>query len=131
MILHKKNFIFTRYFIAGIVNTIFGYFFGLITYYLLVNTYGVIVIGIIANIVSISFTFFNYKLFVFKTRGNWLKEYFKSFLVYGLSAIINIILLWLFVELFGIAFWISQFIAIALCFIFTYFSNKNFTFKIK
>jgi len=99
----QRNFL-----IIGIVNTIFGYFTGIFVYFLL------------------------FKFFVFKTiNSNWLKEYFKGYVVYGVKAVISIFILWLSINKFELNIFVSQAIAILVTTIITYKGHKNFTFKVK
>jgi putative flippase GtrA len=42
-----------------------------------------------ASVFNIAFSFLTYKWFVFKTRGNYLKEYLRSLLVYLPSIAVN------------------------------------------
>jgi putative flippase GtrA len=123
--IHKKFLIF------GIINTLFGYFTGITIYFLLFDLLGIIIIGIITNIISISFSFVVFKLFVFKTKNtNWIKEYFRGYIVYGIKAIISILMLWACIDILELNIFISQAIAILTTTIITYKGHKNFTFKV-
>ena len=123
----QRNFL-----IIGIVNTIFGYFTGIFLYFLLFKFFGIIVVGIITNIISITFSFITFKFFFFKTiNSNWLKEYFKGYVVYGAKAIISIFILWLCINKFELNIFVSQAIAILVTTIITYKGHKSFTFKVK
>jgi len=118
-----------RYLVAGGINTIFGYIVGLSLYTFFIDRFHIIIIGILANIIAISFAFISYKLFVFRTKGNWLHEYFKCYFVYGGAAIISIFLIWLLVNYFGFQFWIAQIMITVGVIIISYFAHRNFTFK--
>jgi len=95
-----------RYLIVGAINTALG--MGLyIVFLLLLNHLAPTHIGrfavtqarlaIAANIIStpinITISYFNYKLFVFRTKGNHLREWLKAFGVYGVSNLISLIAL--------------------------------------
>jgi putative flippase GtrA len=73
-----------RYLAVGACNTIFGYgCFALFTLLLTpLFSYGYVAASILANLVSITFAFFGYKWFVFRTRGNYLKEWIRCLGVY-------------------------------------------------
>ena len=118
-----------RYLVAGAWNTVFGYGLGVGAYLLLSQILHIIYISILANIVAITMSFLTYKLFVFRTSGEWLKEYLKIYLVYGTTAAIGTILLWIFVDFFYINIWLSQGLVLSSVFIFSFFLNRNFTFK--
>lgn len=118
-----------RYLIAGLWNTLFGYFCFIYLYIVMKDASPTVVIAIIANIVSISMAFLSYKLFVFQTKGNWINEYFKCYLVYGGLAIINILMNWAFLDYFDLSPWLSQAICIPITIVISYFSHLNFTFR--
>ncbi|MBT8604109.1 GtrA family protein [Polynucleobacter paneuropaeus] len=120
-----------RYFIVGIANTIFGYTLSLILYKNLRNEINLLSILIFGNIIAITEAYIAYKIFVFKTKGNWLYEYIKSYLVYGSSAIIGISLTFFLVNGIELPFWIAQAISILLCVIFSFIANSKFTFREK
>src|ERR1035441_8725951 len=80
-----------RYLAVGAFNTIFGYgCFALFTLLLTpLLSYGYVLASLIANLVSITFAFFGYKWFVFRTKGNYLKEWIRCVGVYGSSMILS------------------------------------------
>ena len=47
----------------------------------------------LGSVVCITVSFVCHKLFVFKTRGNFLKEYFRAFVVYGGTSLVGFVLL--------------------------------------
>ena len=67
---------------------------------------------------------------IINSLSNWIKEYFKSFIVYGLQAIINISVLWLCIIVFNFNIYFSQAIAVFFTVIFSYRAHKKFTFNI-
>ena len=105
-ILSSKQF---KYLIVGGCNTVVGYFTGIFLYFFLISKIDIVFISIISSIFSISFSFFTYKIFVFKTNGNWFKEYIKCYMVYGGISIINVFIIWLFVDIFNINIWFLLF----------------------
>lgn len=80
-----------RYLAVGACNTIFGYgCFALLTFLLTpVVSYGYVLASLLANLMSITFAFFGYKWFVFKTKGNYLKEWIRCVGVYAVSMILS------------------------------------------
>lgn len=80
-----------RYVAVGACNTIFGYgCFALLTLLLTpLLSYGYVVASIFANLFSITFAFFGYKWFVFKTKGNYLKEWIRCVGVYASGMILS------------------------------------------
>jgi putative flippase GtrA len=52
--------------------------------------YGYIVASLLANLLSITFAFLGYKWFVFKTEGNYLREWIRCLGVYATSIVLSI-----------------------------------------
>ena len=91
---------FVRYICVGVFNTFFGYInFAVIL--ALLNTalpirflYLTVVLASVLSVpLNISVAYFSYKFFVFRTRGNYLGEWFKCFAVYGSGMIPGLIFL--------------------------------------
>lgn len=95
-----------RYLIVGAVNTALGTVTYVLALWLLnhfapTQFHGFRVtqprLAIVANILStplnITVSYFNYKLFVFRTRGNYLREWLKAFGVYGVSNLVGLVAL--------------------------------------
>lgn len=90
---------FGSFLLVGIWNTIFGYgtyagFTALLTPHI---PHAYIVASVLANFLSITSAFLAYKWFVFKTKGNYLREWMRCIVVYGGSSLIGIVLLPVFV----------------------------------
>lgn len=83
---------FFRYLAVGIFNTLFGYctyvfFFTLFSAVISANHPSLLapLAAIISTPLNITVAYFGYKIFVFKTRGNHLREWLKCFGVYGVG----------------------------------------------
>ena len=72
--------------------------------------------------------FFSYKILVFKTEGNHLKEYVKSLLIWCLSYAINAFILWGLVEIFAWNIYVAQGVAILFLAVVNYLLFKYFAF---
>ncbi|MDI6732272.1 MAG: GtrA family protein, partial [Candidatus Margulisbacteria bacterium] len=70
-----------------------------------------------------------YKLFVFKTQGNYLNEYLRFYMVYGAALLFNFFLLPITVEVFKLSPPVAQGIIIWLTILFSYFGHKHFSFS--
>lgn len=75
--------------------------------------------------------FFMYKKLVFRTRGNHLKEYGKSVVTWGVSYVINALLLELMIRRFSLPVIPAQGIAIVVIVVVNYLMFKHFAFKKK
>lgn len=119
-----------RYLIVGALNTAFGYLTGIAVYYLLSPRAHILVVGAIANVLAISFSFTTYKHYVFRTNGSWWREYLRSYLVYGGVALCGIVALWIMVDGLNIGIWVAQALAIALTVFISYLGHSRYTFGI-
>lgn len=117
-----------RFLLVGGWNTAFGYGISLITYSVLEKHIHVILILTLSNVISITNAFLLYKLLVFKTQGNWLSEYLRSYLSYGITALGGIFLVWILVDFLGFLFWTAQGLAIASFIPISFLFHKRFTF---
>src|SRR6187402_1267334 len=79
-----------RYLCVGVFNTLFGYCTFATTLYLLNLALPqrflyltVILASIIATPLNITVAYLGYKFLVFKTHGNYVREWIKCFAVYG------------------------------------------------
>ena len=118
-----------RYLLAGSWNTLFGYLVGVGLYQILHAYTQTLYIALFANTICISMSFLTYKLFVFRTRGSWLKEYLKSCTVYSGAALVSSLLLWLFVDLLSISIYVAQALVIISTIVVSYTGHSRFTFK--
>lgn len=117
------------YLLCGLVNTLFGYFGSLGIYNTLrdiLHTFGIL---IIARIVTISFSYFTYKIFIFKTKGHWLREYLRCYISYGLISIVSIAILLVLVDYAGVPFWLAQLFTICIGVAFSFVAHSYYTFS--
>lgn len=91
---------FVRYLCVGVFNTLFGYCTSVVALTLL-NTIRpeqllslkTVLASIISTPFNITVAYFGYKFFVFRTKGNYLREWLKCFAVYGTSMIPGLVAL--------------------------------------
>jgi putative flippase GtrA len=118
-----------KYLIVGILNTIIGYLIGVGVFKYLETSFNIFIISIVSSIFTISFSFMSYKFFVFKTKGDFIIEYLKAYLVYGSSMAISMIFLWIFIDIINISIWIAQALVILITVVFSYYGHSKFTFN--
>lgn len=118
-----------KYLFAGAINTLFGYLISLVFYYSFHSTMNLVLILIGTNIVTITFSFLTYKVYVFETTGNWIQEYLKCYLVYGITAILSSTFVWALVEKLSVRYWIAQGLSIVIVVATSYILHRNYTFK--
>lgn len=82
---------FLRYLIVGGWNTLFGYAsFAILTAILDPHIpHAYIVASVLASIINITVSYLGYKWFVFKTRGNYLREWLRAVAVYSTAILIS------------------------------------------
>ncbi|HJX83443.1 MAG TPA: GtrA family protein [Candidatus Angelobacter sp.] len=86
---------FGRYLLVGAWNTLFGYgtFVGFTALLDPHMKFGYLVASAASSSLSITQAFLLYKWFVFKTKGNYLREWLRCVAVYGSNILLNLILL--------------------------------------
>lgn len=86
---------FGRYLVVGVWNTAFGYgTFALFTALLERHMPASYMAGaLLSSVLNITVSFLGYKWFVFKTQGNYLKEWSRCLMVYGGSIAVGLALL--------------------------------------
>jgi putative flippase GtrA len=128
-----------RYLLVGGWNTLFGY-----TCFFFMNrwlsgvmpAYSYIAASLISNLISITVAFLGYKWFVFETKGNYLREWLRSLMVYSGTILFSVVAL---IPLVGLIRHTTSYqrqapyIAGALVAIFTvissFFGHKHFSFR--
>jgi len=124
---HNKK---LRFLVAGGVNTLVGLSIYPILYLILEPIgIGYIKILLLAQLISITFSFITSKYFVFKTKGNSHKEYIKFFIFYGFYGALNLFCLPFFVEVLKITPIISQALFSIAIIVTSYFWHSFITFK--
>jgi len=118
-----------NYLFVGVWNTAIGYGSFVALYYIFSAHIHYIVLFLISNIISITNAYIGYKLFVFKTKGNYWREYCRFYVVYGSAMTLNFLLLPVCVELFRISPVLAQGGLTFINVIFSYFGHKNFSFR--
>lgn len=118
-----------RYLIVGGWNTFFGYAVFAALYFWLAGSIHYLVILSISYILSITNAYIGYKFFVFRTKGNIVREYLRFYIVYGAAFLVNLAVLPLLVEIGDLNMYISQALVTMLTIIGSYILHKNFSFK--
>ena len=71
----------------------------------------------------------NYKFFIFQTKGNYMREYFKFYITYAFSICFGLIMLPFLVEVFHLSPYIAGFLLIPLSAIISFIGHSKFSFK--
>lgn len=86
---------FGRYLAVGIGNTLFSFCsYAALTALLTPHIpFAYVVASLISGLMNITFSFLTYKLFVFRTKGRYLREWSRCIVVYGGTMLLNAALL--------------------------------------
>ena len=130
---------FARYLMVGLWNTVFGYsLYALLTALLTPRLrFAYLYASVFSNLIAITVAYFGYKFFVFKTKGNYLVEWFRCMLVYGSGILPGLVLLPLLVGGLQYGFHLDRsapYIAGALwtglTVIYSFMGHKHFSFRV-
>lgn len=119
-----------RYIAVGIWNTVFSYAAFVLLYYLTSPWLHYMLILVLSQVVGLTNAYICYKLIVFKTKGNIVREYLRFYVVYGTTFIVNLVLIGLFVEVLGVNPVISQGIIAIIVVTMAYVGHSRFSFNI-
>jgi len=87
--------LFGRYLLVGTWNTLFGYgsYAGLTALFSPLVPHSYMFACVLSSLLNITVSFLGYKWFVFKTQGNYLREWARCVVVYSGTIVIGVILL--------------------------------------
>jgi putative flippase GtrA len=127
--LYRKHRDKIAYLIIGGWNTVFGYgTFALLYYFLSDNTHYSIILTL-SYIISVTNAYIAYKLIVFKTKGNVIREYFRFYVVYSGAYFVNLLLFPLFINKIGVNPYFAQAVITVFTIMGSYVLHKRFSFK--
>jgi putative flippase GtrA len=132
-----------RFLIVGGCNTLFSYAlyagFGMLYTHLFPNLSQVWVADaalVCSTPISITFSFLGFKHFVFKTKGNYLKEWLRCFAVYSVTVPASLVIVAVATKLFlltpippAYAKYLAGIVNSAIIASYSYFAHKKFSFK--
>jgi putative flippase GtrA len=118
-----------RFLVVGGWNTVFSYGMLWVLDALLHARLHYTLILTINWVIGVTHNLFTFKLFVFRTRGNWLTEYLRSYVVYAGTFVLNLAIVAVIMELWRPRLVIAQLPAIAVVTIISYVGHKYFTYK--
>lgn len=118
-----------RYLFVGGWNTLFGVGLFTLLYWLWGTEQNYLLIGIVANILAVTNAFLCYKWIVFRTHGNYLREYLKCWTVYGGTYLISMAGMVLLVELGGMNPILANIVLTVLNIAWSYLGHRFFSFR--
>jgi putative flippase GtrA len=117
-----------RYLIIGGWNTLFGTGIYAALFVMLHTRVNYLVLMIPANILAITNAYLGYKIFVFKTKGNYIREYLRCYVIYGSSIAVSFVLMYMLVSILNLHPIPAQFLCVVITIIFSYIGHRNFSF---
>jgi len=118
-----------RFAVTGVWNTLFGILAYAALYEWLKDSVNYLVLLVPGNILAITNAFICHKLFVFRTRGNLLREYFRFYVVYGGTALLGFALMFVLVDGFGFGPVAAQVLCVPIAVSLSYISHRNYSFR--
>ena len=110
-------------------NTAFGYATLALLYYLFSDEIQYLFLIAFATIVNITNAYICHKFFVFKTKGNYLREYLRYYVVYSIPIGMSFFLFPFCIEVLRMNFYVTQAIITFLTVIISYFGHKHVSFR--
>ena len=117
-----------RYILVGGWNTLFSLGLFILVYTWLQGSFHYIAIAVICHIFSVMQSFITFKYFVFKTKGNWLREYIKINITYVGALLCSLLLLYIFCDIYKFDPRIASIINAFIIAFLSYFLHKFVTF---
>ncbi|NTV66181.1 MAG: GtrA family protein [Chlorobaculum sp.] len=122
---HKSK---IAYLLVGGWNTLLGYGVFALLYYYFSDRLSYAVILTISYVISITNAYLGYKFFVFKTKGGFIKEYFRFYVVYGGTYLANMVAFPVAIKYMGVNPYAAQVIITFIIMVVSYISHKKFSF---
>lgn len=118
-----------RFLVTGVWNTTFAYISLAILYYLLSDKIHYMIIIGFSGIINITNAYICHKFFVFKTKGNYVKEYLRYYIVYSVPMAIGFIAFPVCIEILKINFYVTQALLTFITVLISYFGHKKISFN--
>jgi len=118
-----------RFLVVGAWNTVFGYVSFALLYYLFSSIVHYMFLMVFSLILSITNAYICHKFFVFKTKGNYLREYLRYYIVYAVPAGIGFVFFPFCIEALKMNFYVTQAILTIITVIISWFGHKHISFR--
>ncbi len=119
-----------RFLVIGAINTAWGFGEFSLLYHLLHARVHALVIQAIATVIGVTFSYVTLKIFVFKTKGNYAREYISFYGVYAIPITTAFALFWLLVTILGMNAYLAQFLILAFNAIISYVGHSRISFAV-
>jgi putative flippase GtrA len=89
-----------------------------------------LLLGIISSVLAITNAYVVHKVFVFRTKGHYLQEYGRYYIIYGATTVVGLALLALFVDGFGMNLYLAQASGMGVQFVGSFVGHRRFSFGV-
>jgi putative flippase GtrA len=118
-----------RYLATGGANTAFAYGLFALCYHVLAPYVHYMAILVFSTILNITVAYLNYKFVVFRTRGNYVREYLRFYAIYAVPIGLGFLLFPLGVEVLHLNAYVTQALITVITVVLSYFGHKHVSFK--
>jgi putative flippase GtrA len=118
-----------RFLAVGAWNTGFGYVAFAALYYFFSPYVHYMVLQAASVVINVTNAFLCYKFIVFRTRGNYVREYLRFYAVYAVPIGLGFVMLPFAIEVLGMNAYVASAVIICLLAVFSYFGHKHFSFR--
>lgn len=118
-----------RFLAVGAFNTVSGYLIFALLYYLFSPLVHYLAILAVCTVINITIAFVLHKTIVFRTRGNYLREYLRFYVVYAVPTVTGAALLTFAIEVLRMNVYAAQAVITLAMTVVSYFGHKHFSFR--
>lgn len=118
-----------RFLVVGGWNTGFGYLSFAVLYYFFSPYVHYMAIQATCVVINVTNAFLCHKFIVFRTRGNFVREYLRFYAVYAIPIVSGFVLLPFAIEVLGMNAYLASALIICLLTFVSYFGHKYFSFR--
>lgn len=118
-----------KFILVGVVNTLFGFIFFTLIYFLLENKVSQYLITIAANLISTAFSHFTQRKIVWRSTKPYLVELFRFSVGYAFILVLNLLLLFFATDVLKYPVLFSQYVIGSVLVVGMYLIQKIYIFK--
>lgn len=118
-----------RFLVTGGWNTAFAYISLAVLYYFLSNKMHYMAILVLSGVINITNAYICHKFFVFRTKGDYIKEYLRYYVVYSVPMAIGLVSFPFCLEVLKMNFYVTQAVLTFITVIISYFGHKHVSFR--
>jgi putative flippase GtrA len=118
-----------RFLAVGAWNTVFGYCSFALLYYFFSPLVHYLAIQAVSVVLNVTNAYLCHKFIVFRTSGNYLREYLRFYAVYAVPIGAGFVMLPFAIEVLGMNAYLASALIICLLTFVSYFGHKHFSFR--